>query len=300
MSTTWKQVVLDVADAWREANDSTAKIPVGELPNKVKEGGENIDPELTTLEGTLQEILEILPFKGAMASGQYGWEKCIKETISLVQTTTSENPTLIQVTSSDTDVSKIESLVGFSGRITGNEESAYYFTETLMYWGNSSFSYTWNPSTGIISLAVGAGTGRTFSDSTRITVVGFATSEDATAYPDDGKYTDGYWYKKIDTNASRKIAYGEVTLPAAKTTFNVRHGLNAIPRVYGMARVATTTSGVTHAIIYPAHSGNEVIAQSSGAAVGNYATVNTELIIFNAYSSSVSFAAGTYFWFAWA
>lgn len=79
MSTTWKQVVLDVADAWREANDSTAKIPVGELPNKVKEGGENIDPELTTLEGTLQEILDILPFKGAMASGQYVWKKLTAE-----------------------------------------------------------------------------------------------------------------------------------------------------------------------------------------------------------------------------
>jgi hypothetical protein len=85
MSTTWKQVVLDVADAWREANDSTAKIPVGELPNKVKEGGENIDPELTTLESTLQEILEILPFKGAMASGQYVWKKLTAEGGDLVE-----------------------------------------------------------------------------------------------------------------------------------------------------------------------------------------------------------------------
>lgn len=36
--TTWKQVVYDVADAYREADGSTAKIPVGSLANKVREG----------------------------------------------------------------------------------------------------------------------------------------------------------------------------------------------------------------------------------------------------------------------
>ena len=38
MSTTWKQVVLDTADAVREANGSTAKIPVGQLADKVRAG----------------------------------------------------------------------------------------------------------------------------------------------------------------------------------------------------------------------------------------------------------------------
>lgn len=36
--TTWKQVVYDVADAYREADGSTAKIPVGSLADKVREG----------------------------------------------------------------------------------------------------------------------------------------------------------------------------------------------------------------------------------------------------------------------
>ena len=36
--TTWKQVVYDVADAYREADGSTAKIPVGQLADKVREG----------------------------------------------------------------------------------------------------------------------------------------------------------------------------------------------------------------------------------------------------------------------
>lgn len=38
MSTTWKQVVLDTADAYREANGTTDKIPVGQLADKVRSG----------------------------------------------------------------------------------------------------------------------------------------------------------------------------------------------------------------------------------------------------------------------
>ena len=37
-TTTWKQVVLDTADAYREANGTTDKIPVGELADKVRAG----------------------------------------------------------------------------------------------------------------------------------------------------------------------------------------------------------------------------------------------------------------------
>lgn len=36
--TTWKQVVLDTADAYREANGTTEKIPVGQLADKVRAG----------------------------------------------------------------------------------------------------------------------------------------------------------------------------------------------------------------------------------------------------------------------
>lgn len=37
-NTTWKQVVLDTADAYREANGTTDKIPVGQLADKVRAG----------------------------------------------------------------------------------------------------------------------------------------------------------------------------------------------------------------------------------------------------------------------
>lgn len=37
-NTTWKQVVLDTADAYREANGTTGKIPVGQLAEKVRAG----------------------------------------------------------------------------------------------------------------------------------------------------------------------------------------------------------------------------------------------------------------------
>jgi hypothetical protein len=37
-NTTWKQVVYDTADAYREANGTTDKIPVGQLAEKVRAG----------------------------------------------------------------------------------------------------------------------------------------------------------------------------------------------------------------------------------------------------------------------
>ena len=76
--TTWKQVVLDTAEAYREATQTTSKIPVGQLASKIREGaGENLDDELNELDGTLQQILDILPFKGFRNSGQYVWKKSL-------------------------------------------------------------------------------------------------------------------------------------------------------------------------------------------------------------------------------
>lgn len=139
MSTTWKQVVLDVADAWREANDSTAKIPVGQLPNKVKEGGENIDPELTTLESTLQEILEILPFKGAMASGQYVWKKL-----------TAEGGTFIEFVISDDSTAYPDggTQEGFWYEVVKNEEF-FEFTNILSYTKCSVSKFTFSSRTAV-------------------------------------------------------------------------------------------------------------------------------------------------------
>ena len=63
--TTWKQVVYDTADAYREATGTTDKIPVGELANRVREGGgkEDLDTELTEQETLLSEQTALLADK---------------------------------------------------------------------------------------------------------------------------------------------------------------------------------------------------------------------------------------------
>ena len=63
--TTWKQVVYDTADAYREATGTTDKIPVGELANRVREGGgkEDLEAELTLQETLLVEQSALLEGK---------------------------------------------------------------------------------------------------------------------------------------------------------------------------------------------------------------------------------------------
>ena len=64
--TTWKQVVYDTADAYREATGTTDKIPVGELADRVRQGGggkEDLDAELTLQETLLAEQVELLEGK---------------------------------------------------------------------------------------------------------------------------------------------------------------------------------------------------------------------------------------------
>ena len=65
MKTTWKQVVYDTAGAYREATGTTDKIPVGELANRVREGGgkEDLDTELTLQETLLAEQSALLEGK---------------------------------------------------------------------------------------------------------------------------------------------------------------------------------------------------------------------------------------------
>ena len=61
--TTWKQVVYDTADAYREATGTTDKIPIGELADRVRQGGggaENLDAELTAQEQVVAEQFELL------------------------------------------------------------------------------------------------------------------------------------------------------------------------------------------------------------------------------------------------
>lgn len=228
MSTTWKQVVLDVADAWREANDSTAKIPVGELPNKVKEGGENIDPEMTTLEGTLQEILEILPFKGFQNSGQYVWEKYEYNIITFTQLTSGTTIT-IKVESTTTDLSKVDEsfFTGIKGTYaTGGTAYPFEFVgNSQISLSGSNASFTYNPSTQVLTVASQISVICTWAADTATRFIDYVVSNDADAYPSGGEL-DGYWYKKTEKGFDFTDILGFSKCSITTFTFSSRTAVN--------------------------------------------------------------------------
>lgn len=63
--TTWKQVVYDAADAYREASKTTDKIPVGQLANLIRQGagGEDVTAEVTEYETLLETAIANLAGK---------------------------------------------------------------------------------------------------------------------------------------------------------------------------------------------------------------------------------------------
>ena len=208
--TTWKQVVYDVADAWREANDSTAKIPIGELPNKVKEGGENIDPELTTLESTLQEILDILPFKGFQNSGQYVWKKFEYEQVLASEIIVTQiqgggaDACIIKFSSDKIDFSTIDDsfFVGMKLTYTGPRVVNLYANNMAGFESSTSgHSWTWNPSTQQMRFSFTGSSNVTWAITSPASfgvknITGYVVSSDIEAYPDGGEQ-DGYWYELV-------------------------------------------------------------------------------------------------------
>lgn len=66
-NTTWKQVVLNTANALRIALGTTEKIKIKEIPTKVQ-SLENVTPEVDAQEPLLTELSAILEFKGCIIS----------------------------------------------------------------------------------------------------------------------------------------------------------------------------------------------------------------------------------------
>ena len=298
MSTTWKQVVLDVADAWREANDSTAKIPVGELPNKVKEGGENIDPELTTLESTLQEILEILPFKGAMAEGKYAWKK--SEYAGFSVETTGTQPITLKLASELGDLSKVDisfftdwvfKLPGTASlKINGDGTCDYTnVANTTAY----SCAYNQNTQTLTINNNITSSVKwELYSYSVKYVVV---IGNDENAYPNGG-IQDGYWYELLE-EIIEPINYGTVTLSAKSPSILVNHRLKKVPSaaylidVRGISNTASSSYANLNGNVYYKNSSNALTINS-----GDYLDMNIDTVTFK--SSSQNYGVGTYHWLA--
>ena len=77
----WKQVVYNVADAYREASKTTDKVPIRELPNIIRSGSwEDVNPEVEEQEDIIAQIKTVLPFKGIYVPyGDYIWKRLTSE-----------------------------------------------------------------------------------------------------------------------------------------------------------------------------------------------------------------------------
>ena len=206
--TTWKQVVTDIADAYREASGTTAKIPIGSLASKVRDGSENLDQPLTELESTLQEILDILPYKGYQNSGQYVWkeyEYVADATITMTMTNYGESgQAIIQLTSADFDVRclDINDLAGIKvgySHSGGSWVLEFKDDRNIILDGNS-YPMKYDESTGQIRISANFGAIVTFASPVNATVKVFSRfviSDEVLAYPNSGEQ-GGRWYELVE------------------------------------------------------------------------------------------------------
>lgn len=233
--------------------------------------------------------------------GKYVWAKCEPgTTITVTQITESKNPTIMQLASDDVDLSTYTAadLVGLGSTwYNSTTNSTYYFTETTFQMGSSAFTYTYDPTTAQVALAVGMGGGRTFNPITiPPTVIEFVVSDDITAYPDKGKL-DGYWYELVEFStdgSSLSIDYGTVTVSASgQSSITINHKLGITPsKVYLVPSTFTTDKTGTKLIT------NNVAAQFTSATSYSIRTQNqTKSATSVTFTNSASFAQMAYMWF---
>lgn len=299
-NTTWKQVVYDVADAFREANGTTAKIAIGDLPNKVKEGGENIDTELTTLESTLQEVLEILPFKGFQNSGKYVWKKSTSVITYTAYCTKANGASggSFTLDSSDVDLTQLNDLTALAPIEISRTAGGY--TPTIKsedginfeYWLNgayqNSLTASWDKSTKTLTL-----TGTVMSGSNWVPYyydthsekefIDYVVSNDAEAYPNGAVHTDGYWYELVEEGIDLPTLAGCTKMAVDKITYSSRttggslisHSLGGVPKVAILFCTSRSIVNfdVTASIVVRASSGSKCY----GVSIYGYASDGTAL-----------------------
>lgn len=297
MSTTWKQVVYDVANAWREANDSTAKIPVSELPNKVKEGGENIDPELTTLETTLQQVLDILPFKGAMASGKYVWRKLANEAVEIkITAVKTGQPCYIEMNSDTVDLTTVDGhfFTGLKGTYGDGNRKWEIVSGTQLDFNGAIYSLSYNPETRRFAVGFGDSTLSAWTPTNNLYIkefVGYVVSDNASEYPDMEEHVDGYWYARMDLD-SKTVDFGEITLSGAATSITVSHSLDAPPSWAIIAQKDAPVGGLVTNI------NGKVFSTSPTYATALATTKSNSVVTFrNTNVNETKFPAATYYWF---
>lgn len=233
MKTTWKQVVYDTAEAYREATGTSNKIPVGQLPGLIRQGTggggtENLDAELAlqetllaeqsallegkavydvqevTLdpvpEGSVHEFYDFVaskvtlnPFQGN--TGLYVWGRYDRGTISLTQ-----YDSYLQASSSDIDLSAVDGSFFWGLTTTMTISGASYsmrFEEGNVLKNLSSgstYNYQYDPTTQRFNLAF---TTRTWANMYVKRVIDYVVSDEISTYP-DGETVDGVWYELAD------------------------------------------------------------------------------------------------------
>ena len=322
-NTTWKQVVLDTAEAYREATQTTSKIPVGQLASKIREGaGENLDDELNALESTLQEVLDILPFKGFQNSGQYVWKK-LTNVITYTAYCTKANGAsggAFTLDSSDVDLTQLNDLTTLApieiSRTYGDYTPAIKSEDGINfeYWLNgayqNSLTASWDKSTKTLTLkgTVMSGTNWTpfyYDTHSQKELVDYVVSNDAEAYPNGAVHTDGYWYElvgegfdfeKIFNITQTAVNTYTPSSDIASSNAAIPHSLGVIPKVAIIYGYPTRLAGNLEQAVafYPTSgTGCSILArqEDSGYTMANGSNSDTK-----ATSSTVKFSHGT-IWF---
>ncbi len=329
MSTTWKQIVHDTADVYREITGTTDKVKATELANLIREGGgkEDLDDvlieqdaELTALEkelegkailpmqevvldpvpeGSVHEFLDFVankvtlnPFQGS--EGQHVWRKMKRYIISFTQEGTTG---VYQCSSDDIDLSTVSEdwFIGTSGTITTSSVS-YEFQENNVFKGTSAgLTYSYDPTTQKMTISYGSAGTRTMSDGVKDEFIDFVVSDDSTAYPDGGEQ-DGYWYESVVEDAN-DIDYGEVILTADASSIVVEHALKEMP--LGVILYATSSRTGTLLSFYPYNGSGTLTATNTGNLSASQPWRQAETVTFYAASQNYPFKAGAYKWIVW-
>lgn len=283
----------------------------------VKGGGgavENLEVPLTDLETTLQQVLDILPFKGFQNSGQYVWKKYEGYIVNLTQTTTGSNPTSFRVDgriigNGNTDFSNVSCIVGLRFKDSFNH-ILEFLTETTVRHCNTDgttkdYTFTWDSANSIIRIPVSWGQAHVFTEQKVFDVVDFVVSNDAEAYPNGAVHTDGYWYElvgegfdfeKIFNITQTAVNTYTPSSDIASSSAAIPHSLGVIPKVAIIYGYPSRLAGNLEQAVafYPTSgTGCSILTrqEGSGYTMANGSTSDTK-----ATSSTVKFSHGN-IWF---
>lgn len=203
-----------------------------------KASGANIIPEVI-LKGYRgykgKTLIEGILDPDSLKTGVYAWRKFdgVKQ-ITLAQTTSSVNPTILQVNSEKNDLSKVDAswFVGFKGTYTANNTNYPWeiLSETEIKINTSTVNYTYNPTTAQLSINMNLSGGRTWSDYEEYDSVDYVVSDNISAYPDAGEL-NGYWYELVEDSIATATGFecGEFVLSSATNNVTIEHSLSKIP-----------------------------------------------------------------------